>query len=87
MSGGQISLRYLVKRCSCRGRKELAEKWGGCKSRMLLAYTPDGDMCVGELDNSQQLTGLSVINFMPMKLPLALLWKLVFKNYPVAYAI
>ena len=62
MSGGQISLWFLVKRCSCRGRRELAEKQGGCKSRLLLTYTPEGDTYVGELGCSQQHSALTVLS-------------------------
>lgn len=35
---------------------------GGSRSRLLLAYTPDGDTYVGELDCSQQHVALMVLS-------------------------
>lgn len=62
MSGGQISLWFLVKRCSCRERRELTEKWGGSKSRLLLTYAPEGDTNVGELGCSQRHASMTVLS-------------------------
>lgn len=62
---GQILLQFLVKRhCGGRG-KELAGEWAGYGSRMLFAYTSDGDSCVcGSLDPGQWPDSLTALSAM-----------------------